>query len=135
MGLDRCGAGWNGLTGHGHGRAVVVAGLIDRLAGLDFATENRAVLDGQALGLNLACDLSSAPELNALATRDLAFQASAHNDFAGDDVSFHGAIGAYRQAAIGQVELAFDWAIDKEIFTAGDFTLDANPLADAGNGV
>ena len=78
--------------------------------------------------------MSGAPQLNALPPGDLAFHASAHNDLTGDDVGFHGAIGAYREAAIREVYLAFNGTIDKEIFAAGNFTFDANSLTDAGGG-
>ena len=108
--------------------------LVDGAAGFDLAAQYGAIFDGQALGLHFAGDVPRAPQLHAIATRNLAFDAAADDHFARGHIGLHRAVGADGQAAVGQLELAFDRAVNEKIFAAGDLALNANALADASRG-
>src|SRR5690242_9641717 len=108
--------------------------FIYRLTGFDFdpPPQHGAVFDHQAFRLQVSGNIPCAPELDLLAPNNLSVNAPAHNYFARNNISLHFAVRANSQAAVvAQIYLAFDVAIHKKIFAAGNFTLDANALTDA----
>jgi hypothetical protein len=55
-----------------------------------------------------------------------------YDNFSRVNVRFDGTVWSDRQATIRQVELSVDHAVHVKVFTARDFALDPDALADAG---
>jgi hypothetical protein len=108
--------------------------FIEWLARFDFnaSAQHGAVFDHEAFRLQITSNITGAPELDLFAANNFAVYVAAHDHFARKDVGLHFAIRADSQAAVAQIHFPFDVAVDKEIFAAGNFTLDANALTDAG---
>ena len=97
----------------------------------DFSAQAGAILDSQAVGLHFAVHLTGAPQLHSVAAGNFPFHFSAHNDFACGHVSLHLPVRTNREAAVRECEPSIDEAVNKQIFTSGDFPFDSNSLTDA----
>src|SRR5258708_1554429 len=63
---------------------------------------------------------------------DIALQFALDSHSLSVDVGFYLPVGANRQVVAAQFDGAFDLSVDVEVFTAGQFTLDDDRLADVG---
>ena len=103
-----------------------------RLADVDTALEERAVLNGDALGGDIAGERTFAADVDAIAGGDVAAHLAEHDNLAGGDVGGDLTIAAHGDAIARQIDGAFDFAVDVEGFGAGNFAFNDEALADGG---
>ena len=126
MGLAFGGGGWFG------GGWGAVLGVGAGLADVDAALEEGAVFDGDAGSDDVAGEGAFGADVDAVGGLAVAADFAEDDDLAGHDVGGYLAVAADGDAVAGEVDGAFDFAVDVEGLGAGDFALDDEALADGG---
>src|SRR6476660_272231 len=107
--------------------------LVLLLAGrlhLHAALEDGAVLDADALHHHVAGNGTFAADVEAIAADDVALHLTHDHDFAGVDVGGNHAVAAHGHAMFGNIDGAFDAAINEERFRSTDVAFDDQRAAD-----
>src|SRR5665213_4251052 len=127
--MNRCGLSLScyGLGGRSSGAALEVRAA--RLADVDAALEERAVLDRDACRDDVAGERAFAANVHAIARLAVAAYLAQHNDLAGNDVRRDLAITANRHAVARQIDGAFDLSIDVQRLRNRQLSLDDERFA------
>ena len=105
------------------------------LARFDPAAEQRAIFNGQPVGLHFPGHLPGAPQLHFVAPGNFSVYFSANDHFASSYVGLHLPVRPNGQASIREAQLAIHLAINKKILATCHFTFNLDSLADAGGGL
>ncbi len=103
-----------------------------RLLDVDAAFEEGAVFDADARRGHITGQSALGTDVHPVTGGDVAAHLAQNDDLTGTDAGRDLAIAAHGHAIAGQIDAAFDLAIDKERFSAGDLSLDEQALADGG---
>ena len=107
-------------------------GFVAWLADVDAALEEGAVFDGDAGGDDVAGEGAFAADVDAIGGLAVAADFTENDDLAGADVGGYLAVAADGDAVAGEVDGAFDFAVDVERFRTGDLAFNYQALADGG---
>src|ERR1035438_2363864 len=137
-----CDGPWPASGADGGGRQAGLRGscvlgffAVDLLAGLadvDPTFKERAFLDADALGDDVSVERAFTADVEAIAGCHVAANFSENDDFTRGDVGGDYAVATDGDAIAGQIDGAFDAAVDVKRFGAGDFALDDQRLAERG---
>ena len=133
--LARTGVGFLGLGDFGLLVAGGLAGARGSFASFHLAMQFGAFFDSHPIGTNIAVNAGSIPDVDAVGAFQFALDTAAHDDFTGDNIGLHRCVRTDREDGILKINLALDSAVNEEILTTGDFTLDLDALTQAGNRV
>jgi hypothetical protein len=118
--------------GGGCGWCCGTLGFVAGLADVDAAFEEGAVFDGDARCDDVAGEGAFAADVYTVGGLAVAADLAENDDLAGADVGRYLAVATDGNAIAGEVDGAFDFAVDVEGLGARDLTLDDEALADGG---
>ena len=107
-------------------------GFVAGLADVDAALEEGAVFDGDAGGDDVAGEGAFAADVDAVGGLAVAAYLAENDDLASADVGGYLAVAADGDAVAGEIDGAFDFAVDVEGLGTGDLAFDDEALADGG---
>jgi hypothetical protein len=99
------------------------------LLDVDCAFEEGSVFDHDALGDDVTGEHGRLLEFGAIGGADVAVDAAVNDDLFCLDVGADAAVGANGERMRFQFNAAFDFAVEKEIFAAGEFAADDHGFA------
>lgn len=101
-------------------------------ADFDASFENRAVLDDNARGIDIALDAAGGAEHDAVASAQVPLDNPAHDDLAGFYIGLDVAVWSDGDAGIGHMSRTDELAVNRDFAFAGEIALDANAASENG---
>ena len=94
--------------------------------------QHRAIFDHDAAGLQVTCEFTGAPDVDALAGLERANHFATNDYFTGLDFGADPRVSADCESPTAEVNFSIELAIHEQITVTGDFPFDLDPLTHGG---
>lgn len=96
------------------------------------ATQDRPIVDHDAVGFNVTCEFTGAPDLDELAGFERASHLTTNDNFSSFNFRPDSSVWADCKSPTGDANLSFELALQEQITVTGDLSFDLDALTHGG---